>query len=70
VEGSRRVENQNQHHWDGDTLIEHSTWKFLGHRFTLERRWNLSDDGSSVEISERIEGPKSDERVTLSFLVG
>jgi hypothetical protein len=69
AEGEKSISNMNQHHWDGETLVEQSRWTFRGHEITFERRWKLSDDGKEVRLSERIVGPKGEQRRAVSIPV-
>jgi len=49
---------QNRNNWDGTTFVENDHYRFRGHEVRIERRWTVSDDGSEIQISERIQGPQ------------
>jgi hypothetical protein len=54
----RRVEHRGSHTWEGDTLVEHSTWKLHEMTLTFERRLTFSADEKQLRVDEKISGPK------------
>jgi len=56
----RRLEHRSQHHWEGDTLVETSKWKWRGLNLTFERRLAFSADEKELQVAERIAGPQGE----------
>ncbi len=69
ADGEKSISHQSQHAWNGDVFVEQEEWTFRGHRITFERRWTLSEDGREVRISERIVGPKGEQKRTIAIPV-
>jgi hypothetical protein len=67
--GKKSISHWDHRHWDGEAYVEQSRWTFRGHEITFERRWQLSDDGKEVCVSERIVGPKGEQKRTVSIPV-
>jgi hypothetical protein len=56
--GRQSLEHRTSHEWQGDTLVEHSTWKIGETTLVLERRLTFAAD--EVHVAERIKGPRGE----------
>jgi outer membrane lipoprotein-sorting protein len=65
-----RVEHRSSHEWEGDTLVERSTWRMRGMTLEFERRLTYSPDAAELRIQERVTGPKGDTETNLTLPVG
>ena len=57
-DGRHTLEHRDSHEWQGDTLVEHSTWKIREMTLVFERRLTFADGEKEVRIAERIKGPQ------------
>jgi hypothetical protein len=60
ADGQRSLEYSGSHKWEGDTLVEHATWKIRGMTLNFDRRLTFSDVGRELHIAERIAGPQGE----------
>jgi hypothetical protein len=51
--------------WEGDVLVIASTMDFQGSPLTIMDRWTLSDDGMTLEIQRRMNGPMGEGDATI-----
>ena len=65
-----RLEYQNSHKWQGETLVDRSRWKLLGMLLTFERRLTFSEDGADLRVAERVTSPKGEAETSCTLPVG
>ena len=66
VDPRRGVEFSGSHNWEGETLVEHSTWKIRGLKLGFERRFEFTADGKELSIVERVNGPEDSVEATFT----
>lgn len=64
--GGGWIEHRGSHEWEGDTLVEHSTWKLRGVSVAFERRMQFADKGAELQVEEIATGPHGRERSRMA----
>ncbi len=57
---NKRMEHRALHEYEGDSLIEDSTWKLRDHVLTFQRSMTMSEDESEVIVDEKIKSAQGE----------